>query len=79
MKLKLFAAKSKKTGRWFQWHEYADDGYGKYEDSGLANFGPDDLPRFFSKYEVEHIGPVGLFKDHIPAEVEFVPFSLYED
>ena len=64
-------ARSTRTHRWFQWVQYCDDGWGKYEDSIYAP-DADDLPTFFARGE-----PLWReFRDHIHAEVEFVPVTI---
>jgi len=78
--MKLFAVRSKKTGYYFRFEEYCDDGWGKYEDiitvKKDGQLYPDDLPTFFhdnilnrSHYD---------FKNHTNDELELVEFTLTE-
>ena len=78
--MKLYAIKSKKTGRYFRFEQYAEDGWGKYEDcinvkdNGI--FYADDLPSFFYRdifsCPITHYN----FKDHEKWELEVVEFDL---
>ena len=72
----LYAIRSKKSGRYFKWIEYCEDGFGAFEDNVYSNFKPDDLPTFFSQYEKDHLNQP--LKDHTIEEVEFVKFELKE-
>ena len=76
--MKLYAIKSKKTGRYFRFEEYAEDGWGKYEDNisvkedGLFYLG--DFPSFVPSDIISqsHYN----FKDHEECELEIVEFDL---
>ena len=76
--MKLYAVRSKKTGWYFQFVEYAEDGWGKYEDHINVNkngdFYSDDLPTFVSAdfFQRAHYD----FKDHEEQELEIVEFEL---
>jgi len=76
--MKLYAVRSKKTGRYFQFEQYAEDGWGKYEDNITVNkdgdFYSDDLPTFVPAdiFKRAHYD----FKDHEKHEVEIVEFEL---
>ena len=79
--MKLYAVRSKKTGRYFRFREYADDGWGKYEDDVFVNkdgqFYPDgsELPTFVSADLLQDRSHY-TFRDHEEQEVEMVEFEL---
>ena len=69
-----FVFRSKKSGDYFRFEEYCEDGYGKYEDTiSLKYFsGGDSLPTIFSTDQF----PIYVFKDHLPADVEAIPITI---
>ena len=79
-----FVACSKKTGRYFKFEEYCDDGYGMYLDSiSFAYMDPHTLPTFFATHIVEAFlkgddrwALLSTFKDHEKEEIEFVPIKI---
>lgn len=86
----IYALRSKKSGRYFQWYEYADDGWGKYEDTISHVNDPDDLPQFFTHFELfeahkqfdkadkKDLIPFSQLKDHTIDEVEIIEFELVQ-
>ena len=87
MKMKWFAARSKKSGRFFKFKEYSTDGWGKYEDSISKDFYktcPTEVPSFWSEEELGHFLRNKVwngygFKYHTLDEVEFVSFQFSTD
>lgn len=75
--MKMFAMRSKKTQRFFRFEQYCDDGWGMYEDIVGVNVGHDDLPSFFTEYEVEHRDLQGMVKAE-PDDIEWVEFELVQ-
>lgn len=77
MKFEFYLARSKKTGRYFSFHELCSDGYGRYEDN-ISMKNEDNFQRMakFSEYQMKGFkaGTIYLeeFKDHLDSEVEFV-------
>lgn len=74
--MKMFAMRSKKTQRFFRFELYCDDGWGMYEDN-VSIFDPDDLPSFFTEYEVEHLALQETVKAE-PDDIEWVEFELVQ-
>ena len=79
--MEFVAFKSKRSGRYFKFDEYCDDGYGEYIDSISYPFTADDLPFFMEeemiKFKVNKAGWLGYaFKDHKWSKVEQVRFTL---
>lgn len=81
--MKMVAFRSKKSGRFFKFEQYADDGWGKYEDSVLDPVNdPGDLPTFFLEESIKHyFGEKGVwlgseFRDHKWEDLEQVLFTL---
>lgn len=76
----IYAIRSRKSGRYFKFEEYCDDGYGEYIDSISYPFEANDLPSFLSKREKRSFlsGELTLptFKDHAIEDVEIVRFEL---
>jgi hypothetical protein len=82
--MKLYALKSLKSRRYFQWQEYAEDGWGKYEDTVIllegGVFDSYNLPCFFTRYQMFEAPKSGVpwcvLKDHDLKEVMVVEFEL---
>ena len=73
--LKGFVFRSKKSGNYFRFEEYCDDGYGKYEDHiSLDHFsgGAESMPTVFGTDEL----PIPGFADHDRSEIEAVPITF---
>lgn len=74
--IQLFAARSKKTGNFFKFKEYTDDGWGEYHASITKNDIEDgELPDMLSSPKLF----IGKFFEHTPDEVEIVPFTVNFD
>lgn len=83
---KFYFLRSRKTGRYFEFHEYAEDGWGKYEDTvcSTQELDTDDMPKFFEQRHVDnfekqpHMLEMQL-KDHAIHEVEWVEVNVSID
>ena len=76
----LYALQSKKSGRFFEFEQYCDDGYGMYEDSVSWPF-RSGQPKYFTEFELfgteqRHSWIWSSLKDHTPKEVKVVKFRL---
>lgn len=81
MVVTLYALRSQKTGRYFKYEQYADDGWGEYHDTVSWPFSEYDMPDFFSEYAVSDANrpngsPWCVLKDHTPDDVDVVEFRL---
>lgn len=77
MEQTLYALKSKKSGWYFKFEQYCDDGYGKYEDNSLAPFDGSDMPYLFNKSALTKNSYVwNMLKDHTSDDVETVEITL---
>lgn len=79
---KMYVLRSKKSGKFFKWVEYSDDGWGKYVDD-ISKISPEDIPSFFNEYTMfqtnirrEATSPWMSLKDHTPDEVEIVVVDM---
>ena len=72
----FYVAKSKKSGNYFKFEQYDEDGYGKYEDSiSKFDFSQGEMPHFFIQDQVER-RMFTEFKDHAPEDVTFVKVMM---
>ncbi len=72
--MKLLCLKSKRTGMYFRFREYCDDGYGELVANQSFN-SADSLPTFFDN--VEQFRAIGK-RDHedVPSEIEIVEVEI---
>ena len=49
--LNFYAMRHKETKRWYEFVEYCDDGYGKYE-ANIHEISGNNLPTFFTEIEL---------------------------
>jgi hypothetical protein len=86
---KIYVARSKRSGNYFIFVEYYEDGWGKYED--IANLQYPDTLQVFSSYQIkdglrESLSHDGsecslagyIFKNHTKDEIEFVELLIGE-
>lgn len=78
---KYFAVKSKKTGLYFKFVQYAEDGWGKYEDNCDLDNHSEDVPDLFlypiNKTDIDHWDQfLNDFKDHNKEDLEFIPVEV---
>lgn len=81
MEIKFYAIRHKETGRFYQFHELCEDGWGYYSPS-CSEPSIDDLPYFTTTKTIPTYGirkPEALGRRNemvTPDEVEFVEFNL---
>lgn len=84
MEQTLYAVKSKKSGYYFQFVQYFEDGYGMYEANCMPPFDGDDMPHLFKKESLIEGSYVWRefklssheLKDHLWDEVEVIEVTL---
>jgi hypothetical protein len=74
--IKLYAMQSRRTGRYFRFVQYFDDGHGKYEDTaiwvgGNNYYDDEDIPTL-----VKHFPDSIDFHNHERSEVQLVPVEI---
>ncbi len=85
MEQTLYVLRSKRTGWYFKFEQYADDGWGMFEDNVTAPFNGSDMPYLFSHYEMfetdkSYSHPWCVLHAHTADEVEVVKVTLtFED
>ena len=74
--IKLYAIQSRKTGRYFQFVQYFEDGHGKYEDTAtwignIHGYDEEDVPTL-----VKHLPDSIHLHNHELGEVQLVPVEI---
>lgn len=69
--MKGFVWRSKKSGRYFRFMEYCEDGYGKYEDV-VTGPGVAYLPTIHANDQL----PIPEFVGHSERQIEVVPIHI---
>lgn len=73
--LTAYVVRSKKTGWYFHFEQYCDDGWGNYEDN-VHTIGSDDMPTLFSEGQIDNLKNLLPFRDHELDELEPVKVTF---